>query len=205
MKTWKKAISALVVSMLAVSMFGGAIAAASPDQFEEESTYSDIAVLIGDYSGIDSVYKESAATGEKGILANQTYSAPNGKYTVTFYVDWTRTGTVINEPINIYAIQFGQWSFDGDVQPNGLRGWHGYYKDSTYKQANIVAYTGVRGGLFNAEHQMPYVGWNLNASTGLTTKFFASLTHWVDNNWSSGWTTLKANAARVSGSPQYWT
>ena len=68
---------------------------------------------------------------------------------------------------------------------------------------NAAGYSSFRGGLFNAQHQLPYILFNCNGSTGNTTA--KKNGHWVDSTYADGWKDLKLDASRTTGSPQYWT
>jgi len=189
MRIFKKLGLGLVVSMLAVSMFSGAVMAGDDDD------------VVGD----DSTYARSATTGATRAGGNYTYSASN--YSVKFTVAWFHNGSYFYGH-SFSATKVSGWDMH-DVNAYGLFTTSGLTDNPYYAynngttQMNAAGMSSFRGGFLNREHQLPFVLFNCNSNTGNTSAQKSG--HWVDGNWATEWAKLEADAGRTSGSPQYWT
>lgn len=177
MSILKKGTAILAISVLVLSMCGGVVTAAPKTTvIGSNSEFTKSAIVVGANSGSNS----------------QTYVA--GNYTVMFSVSWVFNGTSFTTK-NISATRISGWSMS-DINYPSANLTDLYTPTSSTKtfQMNAVAYTSFRGGFLNMQHEMPYVGFNCNALTGLTTPFYSNLANWIDSNYKSEWPKLKDKA-----------
>jgi len=179
----------LASALMLASVFGGVAAAASSNNNGVHESVINISAVTEASSGHEYMYWDNG---------------PNGG---TFHLVWAIDSNGALTSYSMYATaSLGNWSWDSDVNASTKLKDKDLYDGDLYyynkpNQHNFVMYTGIRGGLFNSLHELPYNCVNLNRATGNAASIF-NKPHWTDNNYVSGWSTLKSSAQYASSN--YW-